>query len=69
VGRTSAQRTVRVHLNENRGYLEQRIGRRMEASRLNIDDHGQKTSKASRHEASRRETLRHQLGLVHSIFL
>ncbi len=35
------QRAVAAHLDEHRGYFQQRVGLRVEAAGLNVDDHRQ----------------------------
>ena len=44
---------VRVEANQDRRDLEQRVGRRVEAAGLDVDDHGEKAAKPSRDSRDR----------------
>ncbi len=54
VSGAARQRAAGVHVDENGGNLQQRIGARIEATGLNIDHHGQKAAETAAHESSDR---------------
>ena len=56
VGFAARKAAVAAHLDQHRGDLQQRVGLRIEAAGLHVDDHRQKAAKA------RREGDRRQLG-------
>ncbi len=60
------QRAIGIHLDHDSRDFQKRIGRGVKSAGLDIDDHRQKASEASCHEARCRKALRHQLSFVHA---